>query len=273
MLKERLLTVAVLLPLLLGLMFYAPNPVWGAATGIVMVAAAVEWARLCRLETAGQAAFATLVAASGAAWLAAGAMPQWQALRVSTMQSVLAFAVLFWAAVAPFWLYFGWRVTQRAALLAVGWIVLVPAWLSATVLQRTPLLLFLALSIVWLADTAAYFAGRRFGRHKLAPRISPGKTVEGLIGAYALVLVYVSIVSVALQPAASGAQWAALLVFALVLTTLSVGGDLFESWMKRQAGAKDSGRLLPGHGGVLDRIDSLSAAMPFAALYLHHAAR
>lgn len=270
MLKERLLTVAVLLPIFLGLMFYAPNLVWAVAIGVAMAAAAVEWARLCRLEKVGQAAFAVLVAASGAAWLAAGAIPQWQAQHATLLQSVLALAVVFWVTVAPCWLYFGWRVTCRAPLLAVGWLVLVPTWLSATVLQKTPPLLLLALSIVWLADTAAYFAGRRFGRHKLAPRISPGKTVEGLIGAYLLVLVYALIVSVGLWPAASGEQRAALLIFALVLTTLSVGGDLFESWMKRLAGAKDSGHLLPGHGGVLDRIDSLTAAMPFAALYLPH---
>jgi phosphatidate cytidylyltransferase len=135
------------------------------------------------------------------------------------------------------------------------------------------LLLLLAMSAVWLADTAAYFAGRLFGRHKLAPRISPGKTIEGLVGAYVLVLVYVLVMSMILRPQAAGSERIALLVFALVLTTLSVAGDLFESWMKRQVGAKDSGRLLPGHGGVLDRIDSMTAAMPFAALYLVHAAR
>jgi phosphatidate cytidylyltransferase len=273
MLKERLLTAAVLLPLLLGLMFYAPNLVWGAATGIAICVAAIEWARLCRLGKAGRAGFTALVAASAAAWLAADAVPHWQEPRAAALQSLLALAMVFWVAVAPCWLYFGWRVTNRTVLLAVGWMVLVPAWVSAVVLQQTPALLLLALSMVWLADTAAYFAGRRFGRHKLAPRISPGKTVEGLIGAYALVFVYVLVVSLTLRPGAPAEQRIALVIFAMVLTTLSVGGDLFESWMKRQAGAKDSGRLLPGHGGVLDRIDSLTAAMPFAALYLLQSAR
>jgi phosphatidate cytidylyltransferase len=273
MLKERLLTVAILLPLVLGLMFFAPNPVWGVVIGIAVATAAVEWARLCGLKARGQALFATLVGASGAAWLAAAAVPEWGRMHFLMSQSVLAVAVLFWVVAVPWWLHFGWRVAHRGALLAVGWLVLVPAWLAVTLLQRTPLLLLLAMSAVWLADTAAYFAGRLFGRHKLAPRISPGKTIEGLVGAYVLVLVYVLVMSMILRPQAAGSERIALLVFALVLTTLSVAGDLFESWMKRQVGAKDSGRLLPGHGGVLDRIDSMTAAMPFAALYLVHAAR
>jgi len=273
MLKERLLTVAVLLPLFLGLMFFAPNGLWSAAIGAATAVAAIEWARLCRLRTGGQLAFATIVAASGAACLALGAYTGWQSLQVAILQGILGLALIFWTIVVPSWLYFDWHVRRQELLLGVGWLVLVPAWLAATTLQRTPLLLFLALSVVWLADTAAYFAGRRFGRRSLAPRISPGKTIEGLIGAYVFVLVYVLALSVVLQPAAAAGERTALLIFALVLTTLSVLGDLFESWMKRQVGAKDSGHLLPGHGGVLDRIDSMTAAMPFAALYLAHSAR
>lgn len=272
MLKERLLTVAVLLPLFLGLMYYAPNPLWGAVLGIVTTAAAVEWSRLCGLRLRGQVVFAAVVAASGALWLAAGLVPAWQPLRLPALQLVLALAVLFWAVAVPCWLYFGWRVRLREPLLAVGWLVLVPAWLAVTLLQQTPLRLLLALSVVWLADTAAYFVGRRFGRRKLAPQISPGKTVEGLVGAYVLVMIYALIVSIVLQPGLTPADRVRLFVFALVLTTLSVAGDLFESWMKRQSGVKDSGHVLPGHGGILDRIDSLTAAMPFAALYLAYTA-
>ncbi len=268
MLKERLLTVAVLLPLFVGTMFYAPNTVWGAVMGMATAAGAIEWARLCGLARNGQALFAALVAASAAAWLVAAALPAWQPLSLSALQPLLGLAVLFWVVVAPCWLYFGWQVKSRGPLLAVGWLVLVPAWLAVTVLQQRPVLLLLALSVVWLADTAAYLVGRRFGRHKLAPLISPGKTIEGLIGAYGMVLIYALIVSVVLRPAASGADRVALLILALVLTTLGVAGDLFESWMKRRTGAKDSGHLLPGHGGVLDRIDSMTSAMPFAALYL-----
>jgi phosphatidate cytidylyltransferase len=273
MLKERLLTAAILLPLFLGLMFFAPNPVWGAVLGIATAAAAVEWARLCGLKLAAQAGFAAVVAGSGALWLAASVVPAWQPPRLLILQAVLALAVVFWVVAVPCWLYFGWRVSLRGTLLAAGWLVLVPAWLAVTLLQQTPLLLFVALSVVWLADTAAYFVGRRFGRRKLAPRISPGKTVEGLVGAYVLVMIYALLVSILAQPAAAPADRVGLLVFALVLTTLSVAGDLFESWMKRQSGVKDSGHVLPGHGGILDRIDSLTAAMPFAALYLAYNTR
>jgi phosphatidate cytidylyltransferase len=118
-----------------------------------------------------------------------------------------------------------------------------------------------------VADTAAYFSGRRFGRHKLAPRISPGKSWEGALGAALAVAVYALLVSTfALHESMTGS--ALLLGYALVLFVASVLGDLFESHAKRQAGIKDSGNWLPGHGGVLDRIDSLSAVLPLALCFL-----
>jgi phosphatidate cytidylyltransferase len=133
-------------------------------------------------------------------------------------------------------------------------------------------LLLVVLGVVWIGDTAAYFAGHRFGRNKLAPQISPGKTWEGVIGAFIAVLAYALAASLILQPSANGYDRLAVLLFACVLTAFGIVGDLFESWIKRQAGTKDSGQLLPGHGGVLDRIDSLTAALPFAALYFIQAA-
>ena len=123
----------------------------------------------------------------------------------------------------------------------------------------------MAMGIVWVADTAAYFAGRRFGQRKLAPEISPGKTWEGVWGAAAAVVVYWAVASTLL----GGRDMHALsgLVWMLLMLVLSVVGDLFESWMKRVAGVKDSGRILPGHGGLLDRVDGLTATLPLAALY------
>jgi phosphatidate cytidylyltransferase len=176
-------------------------------------------------------------------------------------------AVLFWVLWAPAALHFHWSMRDPWAGAIAGWLVLVPSWLAAVVMQRDPMLLLLILAAVWIADTAAYFAGRRFGKHKLAPRISPGKTIEGVAGAYVSVLIYVAIVLRVSMPEAVPATYLALLVFGFILTSLSVEGDLMESWFKRQAGAKDSGDLLPGHGGVLDRIDSLTATMPFAVLF------
>jgi phosphatidate cytidylyltransferase len=140
---------------------------------------------------------------------------------------------------------------------------------------RSPGVLLAMMAIVWIADTAAYFAGRRFGRRKLAPSISPGKTWEGVYGALAAVAIY-ALLLVPLAAAAgytrpldaiAAAIWVAL---TLLLTGLSIIGDLFESQLKRQRGVKDSGAILPGHGGVLDRIDALTAAMPPAALIAHH---
>ena len=154
----------------------------------------------------------------------------------------------------------------------VGWIALTGAWVALVALQaRSPWLVLAAMAIVWIADTAAYFAGRAFGRHKLAPQVSPGKTWEGVYGALAAVAVYaLALVPLADAAGHSGvvtpAAVAGWVACALVLVALSVEGDLFESLLKRHAGAKDSGRLLPGHGGVLDRIDALLAAMPAAAL-------
>ncbi|HYD55907.1 MAG TPA: phosphatidate cytidylyltransferase, partial [Burkholderiales bacterium] len=167
--------------------------------------------------------------------------------------------------VAPLWLWRGIERAQRRILLAAGLAVLVPAGLAMAVM--TPVQLLLALILIWVADTAAYFTGRRFGRRKLAPTVSPGKSWEGAYGAMAAVLVYAVLCQFFNPQLAmiSGGQWLPYLLAAAALCALSIVGDLFESALKRQAGAKDSGTLLPGHGGVLDRIDSATASLPFAA--------
>jgi phosphatidate cytidylyltransferase len=122
--------------------------------------------------------------------------------------------------------------------------------------------------VVWLADTAAYFSGRKFGKHKLAPSISPGKTWEGVLGALALVTIYVSVIGWSTGLIKSYLMFAVVILISWFWVALSVMGDLFESAVKRQAGVKDSGTLLPGHGGLLDRIDALTSTLPFVALVL-----
>jgi phosphatidate cytidylyltransferase len=161
----------------------------------------------------------------------------------------------------------------------VGWLALIATWVSVVQLQaRSPALLLALMAIVWVADSAAYFAGRRFGKRKLAPAISPGKTWEGVYGALIAVAVY----ALALLPFAEGAGYSAAIVpasviawvaLAVALAGVSIVGDLFESQLKRMRGVKDSGKLLPGHGGVLDRIDALLAALPPAALIAHYLIR
>lgn len=267
MLRQRLLTVAVILPLLLGLLFLASNALWSAVTVVAVAIGALEWTNLCRFSPAGRWLFTGMVIAACAALFAISLAVGDGRLAAWVLQVICVLSVLFWTVIVPVWLYYRWSVRNRLFLAAVGLIVLVPTWLGIAYLQRVPLLLLLTFGVVWIADTAAYFSGRRFGRHKLAPEISPGKTVEGLIGAYVAVLVYGFVVSWIFQRNAPLAHHVSVLVFVAMLTALAVAGDLFESWMKRLAGVKDSGSLLPGHGGVLDRIDSLTAAMPFAALY------
>lgn len=267
MLKQRLLTVAVILPLLLGLLFLAPNPVWSGIALIAVAVGAVEWSRLSRYSKAGQWIFTAAVVLACAGLYPIFGSGYGAGIREPLLELIAGSAVLFWVLLVPLWLRLRWAVRDPAALAVAGVMVLVPAWLAICLLQRVPWLLFLILGVVWIADTAAYFSGRRFGRHKLAPAISPGKTIEGLIGAFVAVLFYALLVSLIIRRDGLLADHVAALAVAAVLTALSVVGDLFESWMKRLAGAKDSGRLLPGHGGMLDRIDSLTAALPFAALY------
>jgi phosphatidate cytidylyltransferase len=155
-----------------------------------------------------------------------------------------------------------------------GMLVIWPLWAAIVELRTaSPWLLLAIMALVWIADIAAYFAGRRFGRRKLAPAISPGKTWEGVLGALVAVLAYGIVLDVlahsrvtVLTPFFDG-LWGGIAVLAmLALVALSVLGDLFESWMKRGAGRKDSSSLLPGHGGVLDRIDALTSTLPVAAL-------
>ena len=135
-------------------------------------------------------------------------------------------------------------------------------------MRVAPAFLLGVMAVVWIADTAAYFAGRRFGRHKLAPTISPGKTWEGVAGAFCALALYAGALSMLV-----GMPLLSLGLMVSGLLYLSVLGDLFESWIKRVSGMKDSGNILPGHGGVLDRIDALTSTLPIATgmlMWLEH---
>jgi len=221
-------------------------------TALIVAAGGYEWARLCRL--ANVAAWCYGVAAAAAFGLVF-------ALGEPVSRVVLMAAALFWVIAAPIWLARGVSIEHRIALIATGFIVLVPAGLALAALEPRHVLFVLVL--VWVADTTAYFVGRAWGRRKLAPSISPGKTWEGAWGGVVGALAYAIIVGTFLR----GNVWVYLTVAAL-LAAISIVGDLFESAAKRQAGVKDSGALLPGHGGVLDRIDSATAVLPLAALLL-----
>ena len=267
MLLARVATAALLLAGFLAANFLLARPCFAALMTIVIAGAAYEWARLCRLAGLAALAYSVLVAGLLAALMFA---PLAEARAQGATNSVLLAAGLFWIVVAPIWLWRGVAAQPRVLLAVAGLMVLVPAGFAAVVLPPVDLLVLLGL--VWLADSAAYFAGRAFGRRKLAPTISPGKTWAGVWGGVLATSAYAIICAVSIPTLASrinGVAWAPYVAGAVLLCLVSVVGDLFESALKRQAGVKDSGTLLPGHGGILDRIDSATATLPVGALLLH----
>ncbi len=269
MLATRILTAAVLIPLVLAALFLLPPTGWALAALLVFVAASYEWAALAGLKQWRAIVFVAVTALVGIGLVFGARFERGSPDSIALV--ACATATAFWLLVAPTWLARRSPASQPALAIA-GWVVLIGAWIALVQLQvRSPWLVLAAMAIVWIADTAAYFAGRAFGKRKLAPRISPGKTWEGVCGGLCAVALY----ALALSPLASRAGYsgtvsaAAIVAFvlcALALAAISVVGDLTESLLKRHAGVKDSGKLLPGHGGVLDRIDALLAAMPPAAL-------
>lgn len=228
---------------------------------------AFEWGKLSHFAPGQAALYAvmTTLAFAASLWL----LDLVEDGRVAE-QIIFGAALLLWLGAVPVWLRAGVRDRPKWLLRAAGLCVLLPAGLAMVVMLRMDLLL--ALGLVWVSDTAAYFTGRKLGRHKLAPGISPGKTWEGVAGAALATAAYAIICALLVPQLAEGVRgtvWLVYLVGAEVLLCASVLGDLFESALKRQASVKDSGSLLPGHGGVLDRIDSATAVLPIAALLLH----
>lgn len=254
-LGARLATAAVLIAGLLAALFVLSSAWLTALIALIVGAAAFEWGQLCGLEKK----FIPLYAALAAVLFA---LPAW----AGAAQPVILAGAVFWLLAAPFWLWRGVE-SRHARLLAVaGLVVLVPCGLALVALA--PAQALLALCLTWVADTAAYFAGRGFGRHRLAPAISPSKTWEGVAGALLGTLTY-AIICAGLVPmlgGITGRMWLIYLAAVVLLCAASIVGDLFESAVKRQASVKDSGAILPGHGGILDRIDSATSTLPLAAL-------
>lgn len=262
-LKRRILTaIALLIPLIAAL--YLLPTVWLVPLfGIVVFAAALEWAALIGLRGTGRVSYALIIVGLGTALtLAVLGRPAlvWPVLWVAAAWWLWAFIELG----RDRGLYYR-RFTQALA----GALVLIPMWVGAIFLHaadaQRPLALLFVLVLVWVADSLAYFAGKNFGRTKLAPRVSPGKTVEGVLGALVGVVLMAYLYGT-IPLRLEGMRLAGWLGLAMFVTLVSVLGDLAESKVKRVAGVKDSGTLLPGHGGVLDRIDALTAAIPIFAL-------
>jgi phosphatidate cytidylyltransferase len=258
---NRVLTAIVLLAIFIPAAFFAPALLWALLVALVAGVAAHEWARI--------SAFPGYLAKGYGTGLGAIAMIIYLLPRQAEAMLILyAMAAVFWVLVAPLWLAGRWRGEGFFVRALVGTLVILPTWAALVSLrENSPWLLLGVMALVWIADSAAYFAGRRFGRHKLAPEISPGKSWEGVAGAGLALVLYASAISAAVH----GLRIPGALLLAAALLYFSILGDLFESWMKRLAGVKDSGTILPGHGGVLDRIDALTSALPIAAGILHFA--
>ena len=271
-LATRVVTAAILLVAVSAALFLLPPAGFGVAVLVAVTIGAREWARLLGLNTAGQVAFAAALALMGCALLLLATPAAGEGWAPPTVAIACGAATLFWLAMGIPSVLCDWQPAARWVRMLSGFVVLCGAFVAVVELQaRSPWLVLAAMAIVWIADTAAFFAGRRFGRRKLAPRISPGKSWEGAAGGIAAAALYalllVPFASRVRADAAPGAVAIALwIAFAVAVAALSIIGDLHESLLKRRAGVKDSGTLLPGHGGVLDRTDALLAAMPPVAL-------
>ena len=263
MLKTRLLTSATLMAgFLLGL-FLLPDTYWALLTLVVILIGLWEWAGLSKFSPLSRNAY-LVVTLLACCFLIFADKVDLAYLRPLTLFWGILIATFFWLLLCPIWLISRYRLKSRFGLAIAGWLVMLPLWLALVSLRNVdPRLLLGLIAVIWIADTAAYFSGKRFGKHKLAPQISPGKTWEGVIGAWLAVSAYGLLLCLAFgfDYWLIAAMWG--------ITVLSIMGDLLESLMKRQADMKDSSNLLPGHGGMLDRIDGLTSSLPMAALFIY----
>ncbi len=259
-LNQRVLTALALGPLLIGTILYPTFPPFAAVLALFLAVAAWEWAGL-----AGLRGWVNRGVYTGAVVICGGLL----LLMLNTDKSRLVLAAgasLLWAALTALIarVQRGAELPEWAAftILVLGGLVLLPFWLCICWLKLADYRLVLALvMLIWLADTLAYFGGRRWGKRRLAPRLSPGKTWEGVATA-ALAAPMVGGLLAFQAGDLHVRSLVSLSALCLAVVAVSIAGDLFESLLKRRANVKDSGTLLPGHGGVLDRIDSLTAAAP-----------
>ncbi|MEA1988926.1 MAG: phosphatidate cytidylyltransferase [Pseudomonadota bacterium] len=265
MLKQRVITAIILVVLSIWALFFSSDLVWKGVLSFIGFIAAWEWAAFAQLKVPALRLIYALGIVVGANY----------AIDNFTIQNIalltLLEAIVLVSVVTRFQ-----RTKGEVGSQSVGFIMLIGV--LAVILfvvsmaqfrgEFGPLVLLLSMLLVWAVDTGAYFSGRRFGKTKLAVHVSPGKTWEGVFGGAFLTLIISFIVLYFLQPQLNVAS----VFMALILTLIavfSVFGDLFESVLKRQVGLKDSGKILPGHGGVLDRVDSLIIAVPMLYLAWH----
>ncbi len=272
MLKTRIITALLLFATFVFALFLLSPALWALLATLVAALSAWEWGALQNSGKVKRVALgmavtllALVVALTHPEALGLGegfsSEAAWQLGRWFYLP-----AAVFWFLLVPFWLRARWVLPGALGGFLIGLLLILPTWLALIQLRQLgPWALIGLMAVVWMADTGAYFCGRKFGRRKLAPNISPGKTWEGAIGGAALVIIYGVSIGLVFSYVPL-AQVPLLFLGMLVFAALSVIGDLFESLLKRQAGLKDSSAILPGHGGILDRIDSLTSTLPIVAL-------
>ena len=270
MLKTRVITALVLLAVFFPILFLLPAIYIGTFFLLAVSVAAWEWSSLLTPEARRAAWFYAFCCLGIILFLLGMQNASWQF-------ALLLLAVIFWFFIAPFILAKGMNLSLqkiRPFYVVLGLILLPATWFALVFLRELGLIFLLtSIALVWVADIGAYFVGKAFGKHKLALQISPGKSVEGAIGGLALSYGYalLCVIYLPFESSLFGAWairfgWVPMFLMVTVLVAFSVFGDLFESQLKRLAGVKDSSHLLPGHGGVLDRVDALIPTMPIAAL-------
>jgi len=263
MLYQRILTAIPLAAFVFWIIFFQPTSVFFYFVLFLVSIAGYEWAKLSGVvNVLIRLVFAIMITA--VTWLI-------QQYAIDYVIWPIYVAVMWWFSIT-YYLKIAKPKSASSSLkidkLFVAFIVLPAAALAMQQIhslqigieQQGPYWLFYALSLVWIADIGAYFSGKKFGKNKLAPHISPGKTKEGLIGAVMATSIYTLFASYYFNLNTDKAML--LVLLSIILTFISVSGDLYISFLKREAGVKDSGNILPGHGGILDRIDSVLAAMP-----------
>lgn len=282
MLLKRVVTALALLPPVLATLWFGSTDLVGAVFGAVILIGAYEWAALA-MRRSSELRASDRTARVLYTLAAAALISLVVTLRDTALVWGFVAATCLWWLVVLRWISqfpvgFDERRPPRWIKAGAGLLVIPGTIGAVTLLHGAPLVadapehfgalrLMFALFLVWAADVGAYFAGKGFGKHKLAPEVSPGKTWEGVVGGVVLSWLIVGIAGTWLFHLKGGA-WIPFALLCIVIVLISVVGDLGESLLKRQAGAKDSGTLLPGHGGLLDRIDSLLAALPALAIGL-----
>ena len=266
MLKTRVITAAVLVAFFIPALFMLGNISWAYAMLVFCLLGLYEWGGMIQLSPLQNKLYVAIAAVAGL--LAVYFLRQF-GFHLFFFKSLLVFAIvaIFWFFIVPIWFKTKTVVNNKLLMAALGLLLIASLWLALICAKGAdPLLLLVLLATIWIADSAAYFAGKNFGKHKLAPSISPGKTWEGVLGAMIAVTFFGAVIYFN-----DGLGFHQLFVFPALwlIAGLGVMGDLFESLMKRQANLKDSGQLLPGHGGILDRVDGIIPSLPIAILMIY----